>query len=87
MAEIDEVVKCPLCGGHGEVRVPEVLQLLRDQTLDSKIERGLSGNAEPAGEPAELSTVAATSSEPRNFQKDVHCWNPQLPMWQRSPKE
>ena len=87
MAGNDEVVKCPLCEGHGEVRVREVLQLLRDQTLESKIERGLSGKAEPAGELDELTTVGATSSEPRNFQKDVHTWNPQLPMWRRSPKE
>jgi hypothetical protein len=87
MADNDDVLKCPLCEGHGEVRVREVLQLLRDQTLESKIERGLSGNVEPAGEPAELTTVGATSSEPRDFQKDVHSWNPQLPMWRRSPKE
>jgi uncharacterized protein YfbU (UPF0304 family) len=23
----------------------------------------------------------------RNFEKEVHEWNPTLPMWQRSPKE
>ena len=23
----------------------------------------------------------------RDFEKDVHTWNPALPIWQRSPKE
>jgi hypothetical protein len=31
--------------------------------------------------------VAATVREKRDFQKDVHNWNPQVPMWNRSPKE
>ena len=87
MADNHDLLKCPLCEGHGEVRVREVLQLLRDQTLESKIEVGLSGNAEASKEPAEVAVVAATAAEPRDFQKDVHCWNPQLPMWRRSPKE
>lgn len=29
----------------------------------------------------------AESSEPRNFEKEVHTWNPTLPMWRRSNKE
>jgi uncharacterized protein YfbU (UPF0304 family) len=31
--------------------------------------------------------VAAAVRERRDFQKDVHNWNPQVPMWNRSPKE
>jgi hypothetical protein len=34
----------------------------------------------------ELSTVGATQAG-RDFQKDVHSWNPCVPMWKRSPKE
>jgi hypothetical protein len=33
-----------------------------------------------------LSTVGATQSG-SDFQKDVHSWNPCVPMWRRSPKE
>ena len=88
MADNHELLKCPLCEGHGEVRVREVLQLLRDQTLEDKITRGLSESrtkeCEPNPEP-ELATAAR--SEQRDFQADVHSWNPQLPMWRRSPKE
>jgi hypothetical protein len=88
MANNHDLLKCPLCEGHGEVRLLEVLQLLRDQTLEDKVNRGLSASqakeCEPDPEP-ELATVA--EAERRDFQQDVHNWNPQLPMWRRSPKE
>jgi hypothetical protein len=93
MADNHELVKCPLCEGRGEVRLREALQLLRDQTLENQINRGLSGNgpsenpqAESETKP-ELELATSTLPEPRNFQQDVHGWNPQLPMWRRSPKE
>jgi hypothetical protein len=34
----------------------------------------------------DLAAVGATQSG-RDFQKDVHSWNPCVPMWKRSPKE
>ena len=33
------------------------------------------------------SVAVSAGSRARNFQKDVHQWNPQLPIWRRSPKE
>jgi hypothetical protein len=33
-----------------------------------------------------LSSVGATQTG-RDFQKEVHSWNPCVPMWRRSPKE
>lgn len=87
MANNHDLVKCPLCEGHGEVRVREVLQLLRDQTLEDRIERGLVADAGSEEQPAELVGVAASKPDSRDFQKEVHSWNPQLPMWRRSPKE
>ena len=63
-----------------------VLQLLRDQNLETRIKAGLSGSAEAPQEPDELAEVAAAGAEPRDFQKDVRSWNPQLPTWRRSPK-
>jgi hypothetical protein len=88
MADNHDLLKCPLCEGHGEVRVREVLQLLRDQTLEDKINRGLSESpAKQCEAKSELEFATAARSEPRNFQQDVHSWNPQLPMWRRSPKE
>ena len=88
MADNHHLLKCPLCDGHGEVRLSEVLQLLRDQTLEDKINRGLSES--PAKErelDAEFELATAARSEQRDFQQDVHSWNPQLAMWRRSPKE
>jgi hypothetical protein len=37
--------------------------------------------------PEEPEPVCATVHKARNFRKEVHCWNPTLPMWRRSPKE
>jgi hypothetical protein len=34
----------------------------------------------------DLTTVGATQVG-RDFQKEVHTWNPCVPMWRRSPKE
>jgi hypothetical protein len=88
MADNHELLKCPLCEGHGEIRLREVLQLLRDQLLEDKIQRGLSKNPTTDSESnAELELATAALPERRNFQEDVHSWNPQLPMWRRSPKE
>lgn len=88
MADNHDLLKCPLREGHGEIPVSEVLQLLRDQTLEDKINRGLSGNPAKECEPdSELEFATAARSEQRDFQQDVHNWNPQLAMWRRSPKE
>lgn len=81
MAENNDLVKCPLCQGHGELRRPEMVKRLGDTTLPKKLEACLAEITEP--------TVAATAidSEPRSFVREVHTWNPRLPIWRRSPKE
>jgi len=60
------------------------LAFLANPHLKNKIEAYLTA-ASTAEEPAEL--VAAGEQKPRDFQKEVHTWNPTLPMWRRSPKE
>jgi hypothetical protein len=77
-----EMLTCPLCQGHAKMSRSDLIGLLTDRTLREKIELYL---AELAGAPPELTTVGAR--EPRNFEKEVHTWNPQMPMWNRSPKE
>jgi hypothetical protein len=37
--------------------------------------------------PPATETAAVGPKKVRNFEKEVHTWNPTLPMWQRSPKE
>jgi hypothetical protein len=46
------------------------------QQLDARIAEILEANE-----------LAGVGPKLRNFEKEVHSWNPALPMWQRSPKE
>ena len=78
----DEILKCPLCQGHAEVKRSELIALLSDRTLPEKAEKYL---AELLHAQNELAGVSVHG--PRDFQKDVHTWNPQMPIWRRSPKE
>ncbi len=80
----DDVVKCPLCGGFTHIENPALLHALQNPRLREQVEKYL---IELLKSPVdELSSVAATQSG-RDFQKDVHTWNPCVPMWRRSPKE
>ncbi|MFY9673511.1 MAG: hypothetical protein WB817_18905 [Terriglobales bacterium] len=36
---------------------------------------------------AEICSSGSTKSKVLNFEKEVHGWNPALPIWRRSPKE
>jgi len=44
-------------------------------------------DAKGAPLPPSSEAADAGSSDPRNFEKEVHTWNPTLPMWRRSNKE
>lgn len=80
----DDVVKCPLCGGFTHVENPPLLEALRNPRLREQVEKYITELLKTPVE--ELSTVAATQSG-GDFQKEVHNWNPCVPMWRRSPKE
>jgi hypothetical protein len=84
MTEHRDVLKCPLCEGHGEVRRSQLIDFFSDPELKSKIDAYLASIIPAVEETAELVGV---DRESRDFQKDVHSWNPRLPMWRRSPKE
>lgn len=85
MTEHRDVLECPLCAGHGEVRAARLTEFFSDPQLKSKVEACVANASTSLEETAEL--VATAESKPRDFQKDVHTWNPTLPMWRRSPKE
>ena len=82
--ENHDPVKCPLCQGHGELLRSEVIKQLTNGELKPWIDayRAEIAQLEPL---TELATASASGS--RDFQEDVHTWNPELPMWRRSPKE
>ena len=80
----DDVVKCPLCGGFTHIENPALLQALHTPALREQIETYI---AELLKSPVEDLSSVATTPAARDFQKDVHSWNPCVPMWRRSPKE
>jgi hypothetical protein len=87
MADNHDLLKCPLCQGHGEVRRGRLLEFAGNETLLNSLEDTLSADTEVIPEQPELQEVGAGHRAPRDFQRDVHSWNPQLSIWRRSPKE
>lgn len=81
----DELVKCPVCGVFTRIDKPELAVALSDPKIRQQIENFVAQLVPSA--PAELVSVTAGPAAVRNFNKDVHEWNPAVPMWQRSPKE
>ena len=81
----DELVKCPVCGVFTRIDKPELLAALNDPKIRELIENYVAGLL-PSGT-EKLAAVVAIQPEGRDFQKDVHNWNPTVAMWQRSPKE
>lgn len=80
----DDVVKCPLCGGFTHIEKSDLLAALKEPRIREQVEKYV---AELLKSPVEeLSTVGAAQAS-RDFEKDVHKWNPCVPMWRRSPKE
>ncbi|HMD17649.1 MAG TPA: hypothetical protein VKH18_13380 [Terriglobales bacterium] len=71
----DDLVKCPLCGGLTHIEKPELLAALNDPKIRERVENYV----------AEL--LRPSSELQRDFNKNVHNWNPAVPIWQRSPKE
>ena len=80
MVEQTEKVKCPLCEGRGEVLRSEMVERFTNPELRKRLDARIA-------EILAASHMAEVGPKVRNFEKEVHTWNPALPMWQRSPKE
>jgi hypothetical protein len=81
----DDLVKCPLCGGFTHVDKPELLAALRDAKFRQRVESYIADLwRSPAGD---LTGVATSQPQSRDFNEEVHQWNPNVPVWRRSPKE
>ena len=80
MVEQTEKVKCPLCEGRGEVLRSEIVEQFTNPELRKRMDTRIA-------EILETGQMAGVGPKVRNFEKEVHTWNPTLPMWQRSPKE
>ncbi len=71
-------VKCPFCEGRGEIDQLEFAENIGNPELRKRLDVRIAEILERAH---------LTAATPRSFERDVHTWNPQLPMWRRSPKE
>jgi hypothetical protein len=81
----DDLVKCPICSGFTHIDKPELLAALNDPKIRQQIEIYV---ADLLRSPvSELAGVAVGGSPARDFNTDVHKWNPNVPVWRRSPKE
>jgi len=80
MSEAGVKVKCPLCEGEGELLRSELAERFSNQELRKRLDARIA-------EILEDNALAAVGPKVRDFQKEVHSWNPTLPMWRRSPKE
>ncbi len=81
---VNDLVKCPLCGDLTHIDNPELLTALHDSRIRQQIEsyvaellRSRSGEFASVGQ----------AQQQRDFNKEVHHWNPNVPMWRRSAKE
>ena len=81
----DDLVKCPLCGGFTHIEKPELLAALKDPKIRLQVESYIANLLQSPSE--ELTGVASGQAKARDFNKDVHNWNPNVPIWRRSPKE
>lgn len=84
MADQDDVVKCPFCQGHGELRRTEIIDRLSGADLPKLLEIYLAEMNKPAGNDGE---AVGNGAKRRDFFQEVHSWNPKLPIWRRSSKE
>ncbi|MFZ0309276.1 MAG: hypothetical protein WCA76_22880 [Candidatus Sulfotelmatobacter sp.] len=81
----DDLVKCPLCGGFTHVDKPQLLAALNDPKIRHQVEGYVAELLRTQS--GELTGVAAGQPQVRDFNQDVHKWNPNVPVWRRSPKE
>ena len=79
----EDLLKCPLLQGLDAMHRAELLGLLNDSNLRAKLETCLAEHqlADPKAQPACVGAKAG------NFEKDVHTWEPNAPLWRRSSKE
>lgn len=81
----EDLLKCPLLQGLDAMHRAQLLGLINDSGLKEKLEKCLAEQRVKTWtnpEPASTEPAAA-----RDFNKDVHSWNPKQMVFSRSPKE
>lgn len=80
MAEESALVRCPLCEGQGALLPQAVVDRFLKPELRERFDARIT-------EIAEICSSGGGKAKVLDFQKEVHAWNPALPIWRRSPKE
>jgi hypothetical protein len=80
MADQTEKFRCPLCEGRGEVLRLEIADQFTNPELRKQLDARIA-------EILVAPEMAGVGPNVRSFEKEVHSWNPTLPMWLRSAKE
>jgi len=62
----------------------ELMGLLNDSSVREKLEKCLIEHINAADS---SQAACAQEGQPAGFEKEVHSWNPQRSLWNRSPKE
>ncbi len=83
----EELLSCPLLRGLDAIRRAELLGLLNKSNLREELEKCLASRAQTVGAAQKPGPSQAETVPPRDFEREVHSWNTDLPMWRRSPKE
>ena len=76
----EDLLKCPLLQGLDAMHRAELLGLLNNSNLREKLETCLT---QRSGQ----ESAACVQENTRDFEKEVHSWNPQRLVFSRSPKE
>lgn len=83
----EDLLQCPLLQGLDAMHRAELIGLLNDSNLRENLEKCLAEHTKAAGATQQPAAVCAGEPQPRNFEKEVHSWNPRNLIFSRSPKE
>ncbi len=77
----EDLLKCPLLQGLDAMHRAELLGLINDSNLREKMEECLAHHLADQPKPG------CDEWKPADFEKSVHTWDRETPLWRRSSKE
>jgi len=83
----EDLLQCPLLQGLDAMHRAELIGLLSDSNIRDKLEECLAEHTKAADAMKQPAAVCGGGPRPRDFEKEVHNWNPQNLIFSRSPKE
>jgi hypothetical protein len=81
----NDLLKCPLLRNLDPMSRAALVDVLKDSKLLEELEKCLAQHV--SAEDSSQMGGCAKVRQPGEFEQAVHRWNPQLPNWNRSPKE